>query len=957
MQRPVSSIPMSRSPEPNSIDLAGSWRLRPDVADRGLAEQWFASPPSPPPPPEGDGWREAGKQIEIPCAWQRVLGEEFHGIAWLRRTVRIPRRWRQGREDHRLWLRFQSVATDCRAWVNGIEVGRHIGDYVPFQFDVTEAVGDGRHADIVLRVDEMRAEPPEKEGDLQRGHITKGFHDVISLQHGGVWQPVHLVRTGPLCAIPDGITVRADAGTGRIHVHAFLEPVARRRAGRLRAGVEIMEVNVPANWRETVSIAPGAREVEVVLPIHKPWRWRPGKPSRYELKVELREGHRLSEQHVIPIGFRGVRAADSSILLNDRPIFIRGVLDWGHEPQHIAPTPPPEEVRRRFEHLREMGFNCICLCMWYPPRYFYDIADETGMLIWQEHPVWQSPMGEEHLDEYKRMYEAFMRRDANHPSVIIVSATCEHPSFNPALADWWWKTARKRLPDRLLQLQTASFKWADAERTDLHDEHTYDNSNRWVSYLEDVQAHLKMLPARPFVMGETILFTDWPDVEGLSKRTSGGRPWWLPRAFDHQCELQRAWAQRYGRAVVDRFRRQAERYQYLGRKFQVEQFRRYANHAGVVMNHLRDVPQCQCGFMDDLDRWRGKSEQYRPWLGGAAMLLLTPDQRRGFIRRSDRTVVPCALALSHFGGGSFSGSVIVRMQAEGTPPVEMGKLPLSCEPGEVVEASFDSVLPIALRPKWLQVTAEAKGIRPNWWDLWVLPPLDDAPPAGAARMSGLPFDERDVEPDEVERGYSRGFGLTVRDWRCVLPDPAVVAPELPALTAGDPIPGAVRAIVTHRLTDQLVSWMERGGRIILLASKTAGGLGTRYEWIFGGVPLIIEEGPLTTGDSEWIVDLLGYDLVRRYCRVIPVEDLGIADQVDPLIRLVYTHDQKDRVRFLDMMLMTRVGDGLLIVSSLDHSEDTGRYLLRKMISFAASEEATTRTELDPARLRTYAARP
>ena len=99
------------------------------------------------------------------------------------------------------------------------------------------------------------------------------------------------------------------------------------------------------------------------------------------------------------------------------------------------------------------------------------------------------------------------------------------------------------------------------------------------------------------------------------------------------------------------------------------------------------------------------------------------------------------------------------------------------------------------------------------------------------------------------------------------------------------------------------------------------------------------------------LDLLGYDLVRRYCRVIPVEDLGIAENVDPLIRLVYTHDQKDRVRFFDFLFMTRIGEGFFIASSLDHSEDAGRYLLRKIIEYAAGDKANARNELAPSLLR------
>ena len=100
------------------------------------------------------------------------------------------------------------------------------------------------------------------------------------------------------------------------------------------------------------------------------------------------------------------------------------------------------------------------------------------MLIWQEHPVWQSPMGPERRDEYERLYSAFMRRDRNHPSVIIISATCEHPCFDKDLARWWWETARNELSNHLLQVQTANFALTDPQQTDSNDEHTYEDSNR-----------------------------------------------------------------------------------------------------------------------------------------------------------------------------------------------------------------------------------------------------------------------------------------------------------------------------------------------------------------------------------------------------------------------------------------------------------------------------------------------
>ena len=88
-------------------------------------------------------------------------------------------------------------------------------------------------------------------------------------------------------------------------------------------------------------------------------------------------------------------------------------------------------------------------------------------------------------------------------------------------------------------------------------------------------------------------------------------------------------------------------------------------------------------------------------------------------------------------------------------------------------------------------------------------------------------------------------------------------------------------------------------------------------------------------------------------RVIPVDQLGITDSVDPLIRLVYTHDQADRVKFFDQLFMTRVGQGLLIVSSLDHTEAPGRWLLDCIVRFAASSSAVASSDLDPELVRRW----
>ena len=964
---------METMPAASTIDLSGEWRLRADPGNVGLAEAWWSEPP------RASHWMP----VRVPAAWQKFLGTHYHHVAWYRRTVELPPDWNWAATR----LAFDAVATEARVWVNGREVGRHVGDYVPFEFDVSAFVKPGGALDILVRVDETL------------GHITKGFHDMLSLHHGGLWQPVRLAGSGRVHVIPDGVWIDADATTGEARVTVELDgPAPVTAACRLRAAIADPESRAVAGPLE-VTLTPGARTAALALRVDHPrfWSFRDDAPALYTTVIELIDDETgQTETHRLRFGFRDVRVEGTRVLFNGRPVHIRGILHWGHEPRHMAPAPPPGQVRAEFAYLKRLGFNCVCLCMWYPPRHFFDIADEMGMLIWQEHPVWHSPMDEERHAEYYRLFTAFMRCDRNRPGVVIVSSTCEHPSYHPQLAAWWWETARRMLPRQLLQVQTASFAWSDPEQTDLYDEHTYENSNRWPIYLQDLQDKLATLPPKPFVMGETILFTSWPDFEGILVAANGGGArfqavqasapgagskacatdpmptppirafpvaegplWWRPAYLESGREWERRWTERYGRAVVERFKRQGDRHHLLGRKFQIEMFRLYPNHAALVMNHLRDVPQATCGFMDDLDHWRFHPEQTQGWLTDAPLLLLTPDHRRSFWSRQR---VDARLAVSNFGVAPLVGArptIAVRHRDIADPrEVEIMQLAeaLAAPLGEVSSVAIQVSLPPVEGPTRLSVQATCDGLAANDWDLWVFPESPRhgetdgnadtgvGPLAGVYRLDGLPFDPADAAPDDVEKGYSRGFGLPVRRWIHRLPDPAALLPQAKPWRFDTPIPPDAKAVVTHKLTAALVDFMERrSGRVILLASKTKGGLGTVYEWFFGQRPLVIEEGPLEAGDSEWIVDLLGHDLTRTYARMIPVEDLGLADKVDPVVRLVYTHDA-DRVKFYDMLFMAGAGEngGLILVSAFDHNDPAGRFLLERLIAFAVQNNASAR---------------
>lgn len=929
-------------------DLSGTWQILQDQQDQGRAQGWAAAPPA-------EGWRD----IPVPSAWQSTLGIAAKGVAWYRRPLPAA-------PAGRTWIRFESVATDCTAYVDGAEIGRHVGDFLTFEFEVPRTPAGPAPAELIVRVDQVHAPRPAPGTLTENGHLGKGFHDVISAQHAGLWQPVTLRTTGPLAFIPDGVHVTADAKLGRVTATAELHD-------HQASGEFVVELE---GKRAAAKIEPGQKTAEAVIELDF-WKvWGPDQPNLYTLRASLATAAGASDAEEVRFGFRTVTTGgpdNTRILINDVPVLLRGVLHWGHEPRHIAPAPGVEEVRGQFARLRASGFNCVCLCMVYLPRHFYDLADETGMLLWQEHPLWKSDMADENLPEYQRLCTGYFRRDRNHASIVIESGSCEHERFNPRLAQWWWDEGARQMPHCLRQVQTAFMAWCNPKHTDLHDEHVYENSGRWPAFLADARAEITRVGSKPFVMGETVIANAWPDVQpllrasgdpgprvaeapGVDPRWTADSPWYMTRGLAACAEFEGAIMDRYDAATLERFRLQAARFAYEFRRWQVEAFRADPGNAGFVMNHIRDVPTCRCGFMDDLDQWRYDPADLSRWLADTALLLGRPQHRSAF---AGGTNVPLEVAASHFAAepidAELTGLLSGATWENGSRSLK-GRL--GAAPGHVATQTHTMQIPAVEGPTEISLTLSLKDVAKNRWSLWAFPTGPDEPhlaaPPDVVRLDGLPFSKAEAEAEFEERGYSSGWGLKCSGWAPSLPNLDKVLFKCPLWRFDSPMPRGTRLVVAHRLTRGLIEFMHEGGRVILLGSRAAGGLNAKTVMLWGQVPFVAEEGPLRAGDSDWVVDLLAYDLMLASQRAIPVEDLGIHDQIDPLVRLVFTHDT-GKPKMFDALFQARVGQGLLMVSTLDHLGPAGRFLLVRMMESALGELSGVRGSLSREDLTKHAA--
>ena len=121
------------------LKLNRRWSILTDPDSVGIEQEWFKTPPN-------EGWRS----IRADHAWQHVLGIDYHGVAWYRRRARLPKNWFG--KDSRIWLRVESVATDCTVWVNGIEATKRLlHDELGLDVIITHATFDSyKAADVIV---------------------------------------------------------------------------------------------------------------------------------------------------------------------------------------------------------------------------------------------------------------------------------------------------------------------------------------------------------------------------------------------------------------------------------------------------------------------------------------------------------------------------------------------------------------------------------------------------------------------------------------------------------------------------------------------------------------------------------------------------------------------------------------------------------------------------------------
>jgi len=356
---------------------------------------------------------DRGPRIDVPGAWNAAAAElrYYDGLIWFQR--KFDARPEAGK---RAFLRFEAVNYRAYVYLNGKEVGRHEGGFTPFVLEVTEALRAGENR-LVVGVDSSH--------DAQSIPTEITDWDL----YGGITRKVSLVTT-PATFIDDAsLSLRPD---GRIAGEVRLQgPQAAHQAVTVAIGaLGTARATTDASGRALLDL-PAPKGLE---------RWTPEKPTLYEVRFSA-NGDQLRDR----MGFRTIAVKGSQILLNGKPLFLRGISL--HE-EEFGPNPArnmTEQASRALLHEIKHGLNGNYVRLSHYPHSETTVrlADEMGLLVWSEIPVywtvdWDNPAV---LRKALVMQAETIYRDRNRASVILWSVGNETPvspsrtRFHGAMAD------------------------------------------------------------------------------------------------------------------------------------------------------------------------------------------------------------------------------------------------------------------------------------------------------------------------------------------------------------------------------------------------------------------------------------------------------------------------------------------------------------------------------------------
>lgn len=331
-------------------------------------------------------------------------GYRKRGIGWYRKKFKLN----EGDRGKHLELQFEGIATYATVWFNGTLVHRNWCGYTSFYIDISSIARYGSELnDVAIRVD----------ANAQEGWWYEG---------AGIYRHSWMVKRSPVHIVTDGVyahPVKASGSNWQIPIEVTLN-----NTGHTASKVQIQSTVLDKN---NMQVAQASNQINVpvlqnttatyTIPVSNPQLWTLENPAMYRVVTSVIQNGKTLDQTTTPCGFRTVRFdVNTGFYLNDKNIKIQGVCN--HQDHAGVGVAIPDALWEfRLKKMKELGVNAYRCSHNAPPKKLLELCDSLGIMVMDENRNFNV------TPEYQGQLEWLVRRDRNHPSIILWSVFNEEP--------------------------------------------------------------------------------------------------------------------------------------------------------------------------------------------------------------------------------------------------------------------------------------------------------------------------------------------------------------------------------------------------------------------------------------------------------------------------------------------------------------------------------------------------
>jgi beta-glucuronidase len=398
----------------NTTTLDGKWNYIIDPYETGYYDYRYKPYDESPNPPNGAFYLDK-KQTDktelieysfdksptlwVPGDWNSQDNKLFYyeGTIWYRRLFD----YKTSSSNHRVFVHFGAANYESDIYLNGKKLGKHIGGFTPFNYEITGLLKTEGNS-LVVKVDNKR----------KREAVPTLNTDWWN--YGGITRDVTLVEVSNTF-IQDYL-VQLKRGTEN-EITGYVQLNGSSPQQTVKIDIPELKITTTVSTDSTGKATFTFRPKNLI-------RWAPGTPKLYNVDISC-DGQKVTDK----IGFRTIETRGTDILLNGKSIFLRGISIHEENSLRGGRAFSNQDAQMLLNSVKELNCNYVRLAHYPHSEYMIRKADEMGILVWEEDPVywtiqWENPAT---LNNALQQLTDEITRDKNRASVIIWSMANENP--------------------------------------------------------------------------------------------------------------------------------------------------------------------------------------------------------------------------------------------------------------------------------------------------------------------------------------------------------------------------------------------------------------------------------------------------------------------------------------------------------------------------------------------------